>query len=50
MLLDTFYPGLNELGWEGAFANAYGMNSADFIVEFDEFMAQPVDVLVEILP
>jgi hypothetical protein len=50
VLLDTFYPGLNELGWEGAFANTYGMNSADFIVEFDEFMAQPVDVLVEILP
>ena len=41
VLLDTFYPNNDKLGWEGAFALTYGMSSEEFYKEFDEFINWP---------
>ena len=50
ILLDTFYPNLEELGWEGAFEKAYGMSSEDFYKEFNKFLKLPLAEQLEILP
>ena len=49
-LLDTFYPSLNELGWEGAFQKTFGMSSEDFSAEFDLFLEKPLADQLAILP
>ena len=49
-LLDTFYPSLNELGWEGAFQKTFGMSSEDFSAEFDLFLEKPLAEQLAILP
>ena len=49
-LIDTFYPSLNELGWEGAFQETFGMSSEDFYVEFDLFLEKPLVDQLAILP
>ena len=49
-LLETFYPHLNELGWEGAFVKTYGMSSEEFYAEFDQFLELPINQQVAILP
>ena len=40
-LLETFYPRLQELGWNEAFAVCFGMTPAEFYGEFDSFLASP---------
>ncbi|MHC4389328.1 MAG: hypothetical protein ACYSX1_12090, partial [Planctomycetota bacterium] len=49
-LLDTFYPSLNELGWEGAFQKTFGMSSEDFYAEFNLFLEKPLADQLVILP
>ena len=49
-LLDVFYPSLNELGWEGAFVNAFGMSSADFYIDFEVFLDLSLEEQMQILP
>ncbi len=49
-LLDTFYPNLNELGWEGAFQKTFGMSSKDFYAEFNLFLEKPLADQLAILP
>ena len=49
-LLDTFYPSLNELGWEGAFQKTFGMSSEDFSAEFNLFLEKPLADQLAILP
>ena len=49
-LLDTFYPSLNELGWEGAFRKTFGMSSEDFSAEFSLFLEKPLADQLAILP
>jgi len=49
-LLDTFYPSLNELGWEGAFQKTFGMSSEHFYAEFDAFFETPLADQLAILP
>jgi hypothetical protein len=49
-LLETFYPSLNELGWEGAFQTTFGMPSEDFYAEFDAFLEKPLADQLAILP
>ena len=43
---------VDDLGWEGAFANAYayGMSSSTFYDEFEEFLAWPIADQMAILP
>jgi len=49
-LLDTFYPCLEELGWEGAFQKTFGTSSAEFSDEFAHFVEQPLADQRAILP
>ncbi len=49
-LLGTFYPSLNELGWEGAFTKTYGITSEEFYTEFDQFLKLPLNQQMAILP
>ncbi len=49
-LLDSFYANLNDLDWEEAFTQTYGMSSAAFIAEFDEFVNLPIAEQLQILP
>ena len=49
-LLDTFYPVLDELGWEGAFQRTFGMSSGEFYEVFDAFLEQPLAEQLAILP
>ena len=41
VLLETFYPNNDALGWEGAFQLTYGMSSEEFYNEFGEFINWP---------
>ena len=50
VLLDTFYPNLEQLGWEETFLATYGMTSDEFYVEFDVFLALPLSEQLAILP
>ena len=49
-LLDSFYPSLNELGWEGSFQKTFGMTSDEFYAEFNLFLEQPLADQLAILP
>lgn len=49
-LLETFYPMLNEHGWEGAFQETFGMSSDDFYAVFDTFLKQPLADQLAVLP
>ena len=50
VLLDTFYPNLEELGWEETFLGTYGMTSEAFYVEFYAFLELPLSEQLAILP
>jgi hypothetical protein len=49
-LIEVFYPALNEMEWEGSFVHAFVMTSADFYVEFNEFLEWPISEQLSILP
>ena len=50
VLLDTFYPNLKELGFEGAFNLAFGYTTDEFYQEFDTFLQLPIEEQLEIIP
>ena len=50
ILLDTFYPNLKELGFEGAFNLAFGFTTDEFYEEFEEFLQLPIEQQLEIIP
>jgi hypothetical protein len=49
-LVDTMLPNLESLGWEGAFRLTFGLTSAEFYDEFEEFLKLSIDEQLEILP
>ena len=49
-LLGSFYPKLNELGWEGAFVETFGMTPEAFYPEFEQFLTLPAHEQVKVLP
>lgn len=49
-LLDDLHPVLEDLGWEGAFAHAYGMTPDEFYEELDGFLALDIEEQLAILP
>ena len=49
-LLDDLYPVLEELGWKGAFAQAYGMTPDEFYAELDGFLELDLEEQLAILP
>ena len=50
VLLDAFYPELDELGWDTAFERAFSRTPAAFYDEFDAFLRRPLDEQLAILP
>lgn len=51
ILMDTFYPMMNDVSsWEEAFVATYGINSDDFLAEFDTFLELSLSEQVKILP
>ena len=50
VLLETFYPNLKELGFEGAFNLSFGYSTSEFYNEFYEFLQLPIEQQLEIIP
>ena len=50
VLLETFYPNLKELGFEGAFNLSFGYSTSEFYNEFYEFLKLPIEQQLEIIP
>ncbi len=46
----NFYRDLDGLGFEESFKKHFGMGSDQLIIEFDEWIKQPVDELLKIIP
>ncbi|MBH51804.1 MAG: hypothetical protein CL785_01445 [Chloroflexi bacterium] len=49
-LLETFYPNLNSLCWEGSFKKAYGVSSEEFLAELEQFIKLDIEEQMDILP
>ena len=49
VFLNNFYPAIQELGWEKAFSQAFGKSIDQFYTDFDQFIRQPHDDLVQFL-
>ena len=50
VLIESFYPRLEELGWEGAFRESFGLGPEAFYAEFDAFLELEIEEQVRILP
>ena len=50
VLLETFYPNLKNLGFEGAFKLSFGYSTSEFYNEFNEFLKLPLEEQLEIIP
>ena len=50
ILLSTFYPNLEKLGWEGAFQKSFKRSSDEFHLEFSEFLKKNPSTVMRILP
>ena len=50
VLLETFYPNLKELGFEGAFNLSFGYSTSEFYNEFYEFLKLEIEQQLEIIP
>ena len=48
-LLDSFYPNLASLGFNGAFNFAFGYSPSEFYEEFDAFLQLPIEQQLEII-
>tara|TARA_B100000963_G_scaffold306838_1_gene281656 strand:- start:471 stop:1619 length:1149 start_codon:yes stop_codon:yes gene_type:complete len=46
----NFWTQIEDLGFEEAFKTNFGKSADDMIAEFDTWVAQPIDVLLEIIP
>jgi hypothetical protein len=49
VFLNNFYPAIQELGWEKAFYRTFGKSIDQFYTDFDQFIRQPQDDLVQFL-
>lgn len=50
VLLKSFHPNVEKMGWEKCFRKTFGQSSAEFVVEFERFMDLPLGEQVKILP
>jgi hypothetical protein len=50
VLLETFYPNLKKLGFEGAFNLSFGYSTSEFYNEFYKFLQLPIEQQLEIIP
>ena len=46
----NFWTQIEDLGFEEAFKNNFGKSADEMIADFDTWVAQPIDVLLEIIP
>ena len=49
VFLNNFYPAIQELGWEKAFYRTFGKSIDQFYTDFDQFIRQPQDDLIQFL-
>ena len=49
LLVNKFYPILEENGWEEAFNKTYGISPKKFYSEFDQFINQSTDDQLKLL-
>ena len=49
VFLSKFYPAIHELGWEAAFSQTFGMTIDQFYNEFDHFLIQSEDEIMQFL-
>ena len=49
VFLNNFYPAIQELGWEKAFYRTFGKSIDQFYTNFDQFIRQPQDDLIQFL-
>ena len=49
ILVEKFYPILEENGWEEAFSKTYGISPQEFYSEFDQFINQSTDEQLKLL-
>ena len=50
ILVETFYPNLEQLGFEDSFNLTFGYSTAEFYDEFDTFLQLPIEEQLEIIP
>ena len=50
VLLKSFHPRVEKLGWEEAFKQTFGQSSPAFAAEFERFMDLPLSEQVKVLP
>ena len=50
VLLKSFHPHVEKLGWEPCFRKTFGQSSAEFAAEFEQFMDLPLSEQVKVLP
>ena len=46
----TFWPNIDEMGWDGAFEYTFGITMEQFNQEFLEFLELPIEQQLEIIP
>jgi hypothetical protein len=49
VFLNTFYPAIQELGWEKAFSKVFGKSIDEFYTDFDQFIGQSHDDLLQFI-
>ncbi|MEO1995234.1 MAG: hypothetical protein ABGZ17_08160 [Planctomycetaceae bacterium] len=50
VLLKSFHPQVETLGWEPCFRKTFGQSSAEFVAEFEQFMNLPLSEQAKVLP
>ena len=50
VLLKSFHPNVEKLGWEACFKKTFGQSSAEFVNEFEKFVDLPRSEHVKVLP
>jgi len=50
VLLKSFHPNVERLGWERAFRETFGQSVREFEVEFSKFIDKPIQSQIKVLP
>ena len=50
VLLKSFHPNVDKLGWATCFQKTFGQTPAEFAIEFERFMDSPLKQQLQILP
>ena len=50
VLLKSFHPKVEKLGWKECFQKTFGQSSTEFVADFEKFMDLPLSEQVKVLP